>query len=94
MSDKNKTVKADFQVKNTLGIHARPASLFVQMASGFESEISVEKDGETVNGKSLMGMLMLSAGCGSTIKVSVKGSDAEEVVRAIGQLIDRKFDEE
>ncbi len=94
MSDKNKTAKADFQIKNSLGIHARPASLFVQLASTFESELSVEKDGENVNGKSLMGMLMLSAGCGSTIKVSAKGPDSEQLVKALGDLIDRKFDEE
>ena len=94
MSDKNKTAKADFQIKNTLGIHARPASLFVQLASTYESELSVEKDGENVNGKSLMGMLMLSAGCGSIIKVAAKGPDSEQLINAISELIDRKFDEE
>jgi len=94
MADKHKTAKADFQIKNTLGIHARPASLFVQLASSFEAEINVEKDGESVNGKSLMGMLMLSAGCGSVIKISARGADSEQLVKAIGELIDRKFDEE
>lgn len=94
MSDKNKTAKADFQIKNSLGVHARPASLFVQLASTFESELAVEKDGENVNGKSLMGMLMLSAGCGSVIKVTAKGSDSEQLLKALGELIDRKFDEE
>lgn len=94
MADKNKKTVADFQIKNTLGIHARPASLFVQLASSYDSEVSVEKDGETVNGKSLMGMLMLSAGCGTSIRVNAKGHDSQELVKAIGELIDRKFDEE
>jgi len=94
MFEKTKTAQADFQVKNSLGVHARPASLFVQLASNYESEVTVEKDGENVNGKSLMGMLMLSAGCGSVLKVVAKGHDAEQLVKAIGELIDRKFDEE
>lgn len=84
----------EIEIKNSLGLHARPASLFVRLASSFESEITVEKDGETVNGKSLMGLLMLSAGAGSALKISVRGNDCEKAMQAIVDLICRKFDEE
>ncbi len=89
-----KKYSADLEIKNSLGLHARPASLFVQIASMYESEVMVEKDGETVNGKSLMGLLMLAAGYGTKIKVTVTGSDAETAFLAIVNLIDSKFQEE
>jgi len=82
------------QIKNSLGLHARPASLFVQTATAFDAEILVEKDGETVNGKSLMGLLMLAAGCGSIIKIHAKGTDGHNAIKALEDLINRKFDEE
>ena len=84
----------EIEIKNTLGLHARPASLFVKTASNFECEITVEKDSEVVNGKSLMGLLMLSAGYGTIIRISAKGKDCEVAVKAIIDLITRKFDEE
>lgn len=87
-------LESTFEIKNTLGLHARPASLFVQVATSYESDIFVEKDGEVINAKSLMGLLMLSAGYGTIIKVSAKGSDCEEAIQAIGDLIQRNFDEE
>lgn len=83
------------QIGNTLGIHARPASMMVQLASQFVSDIAIEKDGEEVNGKSLMGVLMLSAGCGSELKIMIDGHDAEEARDAFFDLVvNRKFDED
>ena len=82
------------KITNSLGLHARPASLFVKVATTFKSEIIVEKDGEEVNGKSLMGLLMLAAASGSIIKVSAKGEDCTSALQAIVELIEKKFEEE
>jgi phosphocarrier protein len=89
-----KTYSAELEIKNTLGLHARPAALFVQIASMYESEIYLEKDGDTVNGKSLMGLLMLAAGYGTKVKVIVTGDDAEMALRALVNLVDSQFQEE
>ena len=88
-----KTIVSELEIKNELGLHARPAALFVQVASSFKSEIIVEKGGDVVNGKSLMGLLMLAAGYGSTIKIRIKGDDAEDMLKALLEIIERKFDE-
>jgi len=84
----------DFQVSNKLGIHARPAAMFVKTANRFNCEIFVEKDGEKVNGKSIMGLMMLAAGPGSTLTVHAQGHDASQALAEIETLIKRKFDEE
>ena len=81
-------------VVNKLGIHARPAALFVKTANRFTCDIFVEKDGEKVNGKSIMGLLMLAAGPGSKLQVEAKGADAEPALREIEALFVRKFEEE
>ena len=81
-------------IKNKLGLHARPASLFVQTASKFDSDITVSKDAETANGKSLMSMLVLSAACGSKLTSTACGHDAEDALKALNDLVDRRFDEE
>ena len=81
-------------VINKLGIHARPAALFVKTANRFECDIFVEKDGEKVNGKSIMGLMMLAAGPGSRLIVEADGHDAAKAVVEIELLIKRKFDEE
>lgn len=86
--------KKDFTILNKLGIHARPAAQFVKMANRFKSEIMVEKDGEEVDGKSIMGLMMLAAGHGSVILVSAEGEDEEAALEAIGELIERKFEED
>ncbi|MDD5697182.1 MAG: HPr family phosphocarrier protein [Victivallaceae bacterium] len=87
-------IQREIKIKNALGLHARPASLFVKLASSFKSEIIVEKDGEEVNGKSLMGLLMLAAASGSVIKISAKGEDCAVALEAIMELIEKKFEEE
>ena len=84
----------DFLVLNKLGIHARPAAMFVKAANRFSCDIFVEKDGEKVNGKSIMGLMMLAAGPGSKVTVHVHGHDASQALAALETLINRKFDEE
>lgn len=83
-----------FTIKNRFGLHARAASLFVQVASRFSSDIFVEKDGQEVNGKSIMGILILAAALGAEIVVKAVGTDAGSAVDALGQLIENKFGEE
>jgi phosphocarrier protein HPr len=90
----NLSMTRDFQVSNKLGIHARPAAMFVKTANRFDCEIFVEKDGEKVNGKSIMGLMMLAAGPGSTLTVHAQGHDASQALTEIETLIKRKFDEE
>ena len=80
-------------VSNKLGIHARPAAQFVKTASQFEAEIRVEKDGEEINGKSIMGLMMLAAGHGSVLKLIAGGPDAEEALQALEDLVARNFGE-
>jgi len=89
-----KTARRQVMVINKLGIHARPAAMFVKTANKFESDIMVEKDGEQVNGKSIMGLMMLAAGQGSKLIISAEGPDAEAAVRELESLFQRKFDEE
>lgn len=84
----------EFTIQNKLGIHARPAAQFVKTASKFSAEIRVEKDGEEVDGKSIMGLMMLAAGNGSIITVIAEGTDADVALEALGQLIEKKFEEE
>ena len=79
-------------VKNKLGIHARPAALLVQAAAKFTSEITLEKDGLAINGKSIMGVMMLAAEVGSVITVRVEGEDNRDALDHIVEMIESKFD--
>ncbi|MDE0594691.1 MAG: HPr family phosphocarrier protein [Roseibacillus sp.] len=83
----------ELTISNKLGIHARPAAQFVKMASQFDSEIRVEKDGEEIDGKSIMGLMMLAAGHGSILTVNAEGADAEEALNALEALVIRNFEE-
>ncbi len=87
-------IKKEMVVANKLGIHARPAAMFVKTANQFDCDVFVEKDGETVNGKSIMGLMMLAAGPGSKIRVHADGADAPKAVQEIEALLKRKFDED
>src|SRR5437870_13785998 len=87
-------ISKDFLISNKLGIHARPAAMFVKTANRFSCEIFVEKDGERVNGKSIMGLMMLAAGPGSKLTVHAQGQDASQALAELETLIRRKFDEE
>jgi phosphocarrier protein HPr len=84
----------EFLVSNKLGIHARPAAMFVKIASRFNCNIFVEKDGEKVNGKSIMGLMMLAAGPGSKLTVEADGQDASQALAELETLLNRRFDEE
>ena len=88
------SVEREFDILNRLGLHARAAAQLVRMANGFSSEIHVVKDEMEVNGKSIMGVLMLAAPKDTRILIRAIGLDAEEAVAAIGELIARKFGEE
>src|SRR5690349_17317358 len=81
-------------ITNKLGLPARPAAMFVKTANRFTCDIFVEKDGEKVNGKSIMGLMMLAAGPGSKLTVHADGTDAQDAIAEIETLIKRKFDEE
>lgn len=87
------TTSREFTVGNKLGIHARPAAQFVKTASKFSCDIRVEKDGEEVDGKSIMGLMMLAAGHGSVLQISAEGDDAEQALDALADLITRNFEE-
>ena len=82
-----KKAKKEVVIKNKLGLHARPAALFVQTANKFNSRVVVEKDKEKVNGKSIMGILMLGAERGSTIIIEAEGRDAEMAVLELEKLV-------
>lgn len=88
------TAEREFDIRNRLGLHARAAAQLVRLANQFSSEVRVVKDGVEVNGKSIMGVLMLAAPKDTRILVRASGPDAEEALAAIGALIDRKFGEE
>lgn len=82
-----------FRIINELGLHARAAAKLTRLASGFRSDIGVEKDGQTANAKSIMGVLLLCGSCGSEIHVTATGDDSQQAIDAIGELIADKFGE-
>src|SRR5215471_10197309 len=82
------------EIKNRLGLHARAAALLVQTVAKFEAEITIKKDDQTVNGKSILGLMMLAAGQGSAIEVAAQGADAQAALDAITALVEAKFNED
>jgi len=88
------TESAEFEIVNRLGLHARAAAQLVQLANQFRSDVMVGKDGDEVNGKSIMGLLMLAAPKGSMVTVTTSGEDAKEAMEAIGKLINDGFGED
>jgi len=90
----NEFFTKELTIANKLGIHARPAALFVKTANRFACEIFVEKNGEKINGKSIMGLMMLAAGPGSKLTLHVRGADAQAAILELEALVKRKFDEE
>ena len=80
-------------VQNKMGIHARPAAMIVRVTNKFKSEVLVEKDEEQVNGKSIMGVMMLAAAMGSKVKFIATGEDATQLLAELGALFAKKFDE-
>lgn len=84
-------MEREFTISNPEGLHARPAAKFVKLSNRFESDIWVRRDDEEVNGKSIMGLMMLAAEQGATILVTADGTDAEDALSQIGALIDSGF---
>ena len=89
MADK---ITREFKLLNKYGMHVRPAGLFAKTASRFDAEVEVEKDGNVVSGKAIMALMTLEATCGSILKVTASGAQAEEVLQELEALIGRKFD--
>jgi phosphocarrier protein len=89
-----RVVTKEVTIQNRLGLHARPSAMFVKLCARFKSEIWVEKDGERVNGKSIMGLMMLAAGLGSRLRITCEGEDETNAMLEIEQLITRKFEED
>src|SRR5437588_11759901 len=87
-------LEKEITIVNRLGMHARPAAMFVRIASRFRCDVWVEKDGEQINGKSIMGLMMLAAGQGSKLKLCCDGADAEHAMNELEQLIADKFSED
>ena len=87
-------VKRKFKIKNTQGLHARPASIFVKIANRYEAEVSVKKDGEIVNGKSIMGLMTLAANHGSMIEIEATGPDAEKAVEELEKFLSSDVDDD
>ncbi|MBN9431351.1 MAG: HPr family phosphocarrier protein [Bosea sp.] len=84
----------DLAIVNRRGLHARASAKFVQLADSFEATITVSKDQNTVGGTSIMGLMMLAAGIGSSIRVTAEGPDAEQAIEAIAALVANRFGEE
>ncbi len=80
-------------IQNRYGLHARPAAEFVKLSSRFTSKVTVEKDGLEVNGKSIMGVMMLAAECGSALTIRTTGEDADEALEALTALVSNRFGE-
>jgi len=94
MTEGTDRIEREFAIVNRLGLHARAAAKLVKLANRFASEIRITKNGVEVNGKSIMGVLMLAAHRDTSVVVRAEGPDAAEAIREIGGLITRKFDEE
>ena len=86
-------ITKNLTILNKLGIHARPAAQFVRVSSRFQCDVTVEKDDEAVDGKSIMGLMMLAVGCGAQIKVTADGADEAETIAALEELVAGKFGE-
>ncbi|MEJ8553511.1 HPr family phosphocarrier protein [Tepidibacter sp. Z1-5] len=84
-------IKKEFGIFNKVGLHARPAALFVQTASKFKSEISIEKGNKKVNGKSIMGVLTLGASSGDKVTIIIDGSDEDEAIKVIEEFFNKKL---
>lgn len=87
-------VTKKIEIKNKLGLHARAAALLVQTVNKFSAQVSFSKDGQTIDGRSIMGVLTLAAAQGTKIQVEATGEDAERTVKAIERLVDNRFNED
>jgi phosphocarrier protein HPr len=88
------TVTRTVEICNERGLHARASAKFVKLASAFDAEIKVSRDGQSVDARSIMGLLMLAAGPGSSIEISAEGPEADAAVAALAELVDGRFQED
>lgn len=88
------TLSQELEIRNIKGLHARAAALFVKTAENFDADVEVERGGQKVSGHSIMGLMMLAASKGTSIKVSTSGNQAKEALAAISELVNNKFGEE
>ncbi len=88
------SLKRTVEIVNERGLHARASAKFVKLAASFDAEVQVARDGSSVDARSIMGLMMLAAGIGSTIEISAEGAEAEAALEALCELVSRKFDEE
>ena len=88
------TVTRTVDISNARGLHARASAKFVKLASTFDAEVTVSRDGATVDARSIMGLMMLAAGPGSQIDIAAEGPDAAAAIQALAALVEAKFDEE
>jgi len=93
-SGASQKITREVTILNRLGLHARPSAMFVKVCNRHKCDIWVERDGEQVNGKSIMGLMMLAAGQGSKLRITCDGADAEAALQEIEELIQRRFDED
>ena len=91
---RSQKIEKEISIVNRLGLHARPAAMFVRIASRYRSEIWVAKEGEEVNGKSIMGLMMLAAGQGSKLHLRCEGPDAKKALADLEELINARFHED
>ncbi len=82
------------EIVNERGLHARASAKFVKLASTFDAEVTVSRDGSSVDARSIMGLMMLAAGIGSTIEISAEGAEAAQALAALCELVENRFDEE
>ena len=82
------------EIVNERGLHARASAKFVKLAGGFDAEVTVSRDGQTVDARSIMGLMMLAAGTGCFIDISAEGAEAQAAVDALAELVSARFDEE
>src|SRR5436190_16902511 len=92
--ERGNKIEKEVTIVNRLGMHARPAALFVRIASRYRAEVWVEKEGEKINGKSIMGLMMLAAGQGSKLKICCEGPDADKALAELEELVAAKFNED
>jgi phosphocarrier protein HPr len=86
--------RRDVPILNERGLHARASAKFVKLAASFDAEIKVARDGQEVDARSIMGLMMLAAGIGSRVEITAEGPEAEQALDALCELVARKFDEE
>lgn len=87
-------IEKEFTIPNRLGLHARPAALFVHEANRYKSQVLVKKEGLEINGKSVMGLMLLAAEHGAKLTIRAEGPDEQAAIDGLGKLFERKFDEE